>query len=124
MKNNKDVTTRFLEVVKELKVSCYTLHKHTDISKAAIYQVKNGSNNVTMNIIVPFLTNYPQVNFNYILTGRGNMLEENLHDKLVMAEHMNDQLHKNIESLEKELKKEKHYSDLVREKIEDLTSKK
>lgn len=67
---------RFLEVMEGLKIGPYVLEKDCGVknAQAKISHYKNGvTKAISGDIIVQLCEAYPQVNANYILTGKGNM---------------------------------------------------
>lgn len=67
---------RFLEVIEYLKISPYVLEKECGVknAQAKISHYKKGvTKAISADIIVQLCEAYPQVNANYILTGRGDM---------------------------------------------------
>ena len=66
----------FLEVIEYLKISPYVLEKECGLknAQAKISHYKKGvTKAISADIIVQLCEAYPQVNANYILTGRGDM---------------------------------------------------
>lgn len=72
MKTAKD---RFHEVMDSLGVSDYKVYTSIEgITKNMISKLRQGhTEEVSVKILMPFCEAYPQVNANYILTGKGNM---------------------------------------------------
>lgn len=71
---------RFLEVMKGLKISPYVLGFDCGLknAQAKISHYKKGvTKAISGDIIIQLCESYPQVNANYILTGRGSMFLEN-----------------------------------------------
>jgi hypothetical protein len=71
---------RFLEVMKGLKISPYVLEFDCGLknAQAKISHYKKGvTKAISGDIIIQLCESYPQVNANYILTGRGSMFLEN-----------------------------------------------
>lgn len=71
---------RFLEVMKGLKISPYVLEFDCGVknAQAKISHYKKGvTKAISGDIIIQLCESYPQVNANYILTGRGSMFLEN-----------------------------------------------
>jgi hypothetical protein len=81
MAKNK-TTERWLEVVSELKAqnvvdSDVSLSKSVHgLTKQKIYNMRVGDNGVKLEILEAFFESYPQVNANYILTGKEPMFIE------------------------------------------------
>lgn len=80
-----DVTRRFHEVMDNLSLNDYKVYTSIEgITKNMVYKLRNGgTEEVSTKILAPFCEVYPQVNANYILTGKGNMFlkEENETEK-------------------------------------------
>lgn len=67
---------RFLKVMDDLNINPYILEKEIGIkyAQAKISHYKKGvTKTISSDIIVRLCEAYPQVNANYILTGKGNM---------------------------------------------------
>lgn len=66
---------RFYSVVQELGLNDYQLFTKIDgITKNMAYKLRSGlTEEVSIKILIPFLQAYPNVNANYILTGKGSM---------------------------------------------------
>lgn len=72
MKTAKD---RFHEVMDSLGLSDYKVYTSIEgITKNMISKLRQGhTEEVSVKILMPFCEAFPQVNANYILTGKGNM---------------------------------------------------
>lgn len=69
---------RFLQVIDKLGVTDYFIWNNCDaISKAQMSHIRTGKGGASLSIIESLCNNFPQVNTNYILTGRGSMFLEN-----------------------------------------------
>ena len=71
---------RFLEVMERLKIGPYVLEKDCGVknAQAKISHYKKGvTKAISGDIIVQLCEAYPQVNANYILTGKGPMFLDN-----------------------------------------------
>lgn len=81
MAKNK-TTERWLEVISELKAqnlvdNDVALSKSVNgLTKQKMYNIRVGDNGVKLEILEAFFESYPQVNANYILTGKGSMVLE------------------------------------------------
>lgn len=66
---------RFFEVTKSLELTDYRIYTDIEaITKNMIVKLRNGDvEEVSTKILVPFCLAFPNVNANYILTGRGDM---------------------------------------------------
>lgn len=76
MKTAKD---RFHEVMDSLGLSDYKVYTSIEgITKNMISKLRQGhTEEVSVKILMPFCEAYPQVNANYILTGKGSMFLNN-----------------------------------------------
>lgn len=76
MKTAKD---RFHEVMDSLGLNDYKVYTGIEnISKNMMYKLRQGqTEEVSVKILMPFCEAYPQVNANYILTGKGDMFLNN-----------------------------------------------
>lgn len=72
MKTAKD---RFYEVMDSLSLNDYKVHTGIErITKNMMSKLRQGhTEEVSVKILIPFCEAYPQVNANYILTGKGGM---------------------------------------------------
>lgn len=65
---------RFLQVIDKLGVTDYFVWNNCDsISKAQMSHIRTGKGGASLSIIEAFCNQFPQVNANYILTGKGSM---------------------------------------------------
>ena len=69
---------RFFEVAESLKLTDYRIYTDIEaITKNMIVKLRNGDvEEVSTKILVPFCLAHPNVNANYILTGRGSMFQD------------------------------------------------
>ena len=74
------VKERFYEVMEALKLTDYRVYTDVEgITKNMMVKLRNGeTNEVSTKILMPFLSKYENVDANYILTGRGTPLRENI----------------------------------------------
>ncbi|WP_302994023.1 hypothetical protein [Bacteroides clarus] len=69
---------RFLQVIDKLGVTDYFVWNNCDsISKAQMSHIRTGKGGASLSIIEAFCNQFPQVNANYILTGKGSMFLDN-----------------------------------------------
>lgn len=69
-----EYSERFLDVIEELGFSDYRVWNEVEsLSKATMSKIRRGVCGVSMNTLCDFVEKYPQVNADYILTGRGSM---------------------------------------------------
>lgn len=65
---------RFLQVIDKLGVTDYFIWNNCDaISKAQMSHIRTGKGGASLSIIESLCNKFPQVNANYILTGKGDM---------------------------------------------------
>ena len=66
---------RFYETMSALNLTDYRVYTDIEeITKGMMVKLRKGlTNEVSTKILVPFLNAYPQVNANYIITGRGSI---------------------------------------------------
>lgn len=71
----RDVTRRFYEVMDSLSLNDYKVYTGIEgIIKNMMSKLRQGhTEEVSVKILMPFCEAYPQVNANYILTGKGDM---------------------------------------------------
>lgn len=92
-KKNNSMTTseRFLKVMDDLKINPYILEKEIGVkyAQAKISHYKKGvTKTISSDIIVRLCEAYPQVNANYILTGKGNMFLNSESPELLSKEEV------------------------------------
>ncbi len=70
-----NVKERFYETMSALNLTDYRVYTDIEeITKGMMVKLRKGlTNEVSTKILVPFLNAYPQVNANYIITGRGSI---------------------------------------------------
>lgn len=73
----ENYSIRFIEVLDALKLNGYKLNGIGKITKQKISNIKNDITEVKTDVLSDFCIAFPQVNANYILTGRGSMFLEN-----------------------------------------------
>lgn len=73
----ENYSIRFIEVLDALKLTGYKLNGIGKITKQKISNIKNDITEVKIDVLSDFCIAFPQVNANYILTGRGSMFLEN-----------------------------------------------
>lgn len=105
-----DICIRFAEILKNLGKNANSLSKELGLSQTALKKVITGEHQPSSKVLIPLLEKYPQVNSNWLLTGRGEMfLKETISsekDKLIEVLEKNiEDLRKHIDSLEKQIKK-------------------
>lgn len=65
---------RFLEVIEKMGLTLYEVGKKVDaLTNTQAYQIASGKAGASLSIISSFMEAYPNVNGNYILTGKGPM---------------------------------------------------
>lgn len=68
-----EYSERFLEVIDELNYSDYKIWNEVEsLSKATMSKIRRGVCGVSMNALSDFVAQYPEVNADYIITGRGD----------------------------------------------------
>ena len=70
-------SNRIIEDIDALKLTGYKLNGIGKITKQKISNIKNDITEVKTDVLSDFCIAFPQVNANYILTGRGSMFLEN-----------------------------------------------
>ena len=67
-----EYSERFLEVIDQLEYSDYKVWNEVEsLSKATMSKIRRGVCGVSMNTLSDFISRYPAVNADYIITGRG-----------------------------------------------------
>ena len=86
-----DYSERFLDVIEKLGLSDYKVWNEVEsLSKATMSKIRRGICGVSMNTLCDFIDKYPQVNADYILTGRGSMFNQEQGEPIVKQEVKND----------------------------------
>ena len=68
-----EYSERFLEIIDELGYSDYKVWNEVkSLSKATMSKIRRGVCGVSMNTLSDFIEQYPEVNADYIITGRGD----------------------------------------------------
>lgn len=84
-----EYSERFLAVIEKLGYSDYKIWNEVEsLSKATMSKIRRGICGVSMNALCDFIEQYPQVNAEYIITGRGSMFnqeQEAVVDKKVLS---------------------------------------
>lgn len=81
MEAYNDFSARFLKVVDEMGISDYQLWNSMEgLSKGTMSKIRCGRSGVSMNVFSELVIKYPNVNPDYILTGRGNPLKDDTHN--------------------------------------------
>lgn len=69
-----EYSERFLNVISELGYSDYKIWNEVEsLSKATMSKIRRGICGVSMNALCDFIAQYPHVNADYIIVGRGPM---------------------------------------------------
>ena len=69
-----EYSERFLYVIEKLGFSDYKVWNEVEsLSKATMSKIRRGLCGVSMNTLCDFVEKYPEVNSDYIITGRGSM---------------------------------------------------
>lgn len=69
-----EYSERFLNVIEKLGFSDYKVWNEVEsLSKATMSKIRRGLCGVSMNALCDFVGQYPEVNADYIITGRGSM---------------------------------------------------
>jgi hypothetical protein len=113
---------RFYEVRDALNLTDYKIQTSIEgITKSMLDKLRQGIvTEISIKILKPFIEAYPQVNANYILTGRGSMFiqEQESDDSAAMLE----EAHRNLEDAMAEIKRLKEENELLRTAFTRLQS--
>lgn len=122
-----EYSRRFLEVVKEMKITDYYIWNNVDdISKGQMSQLRNGRGGASLTMIDAFCKKFPEVNSDYILTGRGSMFVEsgnNFDEILENQKESNSHDEALLQILEKvlsEMKEIRNENKKLSQKVTDL----
>ena len=75
--NLNELSKRFLESLKALKISGYKLSKEIpEIKQSTLTHIRNGRNEPSKKVIDLFLSKYSEINPVWLLTGKGEMLKD------------------------------------------------
>lgn len=79
-----DYTERFLAIIEAMGLKdSEVVNALEDLSKGTMSKIRNARCGVSMNTLQEFCMAYPNVNSNYIITGRGNMFLDEREDDSV-----------------------------------------
>jgi hypothetical protein len=101
----KEHNQRYLEAMNYIMetrgLTLESFSKSLDATRTILSQVKGGKQNASIDIITKTVLVYPEINADYILTGRGSMFiqEQESYDSAI-----NEQNEELIEKLQSELK--------------------
>jgi hypothetical protein len=113
---------RFYEVRDALNLTDYKIQTSIEgITKSMLDKLRQGIvTEISIKILKPFIEAYPQVNANYILTGRGSMfIQEQESDN---SASMLEEAHRNLEDAMAEIKRLKEENELLRTAFTRLQS--
>lgn len=104
------INQRFTKLLKELKVNANQLARELDISQPTIAKTLSGATLPSSKLFIPLLEKYPQVNLNWLISGKGEMfMDENSLSKEYLdrladsLERENNLLRKEINGISSEL---------------------
>jgi hypothetical protein len=83
MQNISPIKQRILDYVDNLNISKRKFYEKTGISRGTL-ESKTG---ITEEIMAKFITTYPEININWLITGEGSMLK---HDNTQLAPDQSD----------------------------------
>jgi hypothetical protein len=114
-----EYSERFLEVIEKLGFSDYKVWNEVEsLSKATMSKIRRGLCGVSMNTLCDFVDKYPEVNSDYIITGRGSMFigsetsDEEINDELIRLYRELEDAYREIGRLNMELKSAKEHNIL------------
>lgn len=114
-----EYSERFLEVIEKLGFSDYKVWNEVEsLSKATMSKIRRGLCGVSMNTLCDFVDKYPEVNSDYIITGRGSMFissetsDEEINDELIRLHRELEDAYMEIGRLNMELKSAKEHNIL------------
>ena len=108
-----DYSERFLDVIEKLGLSDYKVWNEVEsLSKATMSKIRRGICGVSMNTLCDFIDKYPQVNADYILTGRGSMFIQEQED--YNMEELISQLKEELTAAQNEIVRLKEDNDILR----------
>lgn len=108
-----EYSERFLYVIEKLGFSDYKVWNEVEsLSKATMSKIRRGLCGVSMNTLCDFVEKYPEVNSDYIITGRGSMFikEQGANEDEVTIK----ELHDSLEEAMKQIKELKEENELLR----------
>lgn len=105
-KELKEHTIRFLDVINRMNITHSYLCENVYHKKPSyLSNVKSGRQDASIEMLVGFTEAYPEVNANYILTGRGSMFMESIeHSENNEASRINRENQDKLIKLQNELK--------------------
>lgn len=98
------VNERFLFLIKSLKMTVNSFSNEIGISQSSIRSIVDNVNQPSAKILIPLLERFPEVNANWLLTGKGDMFldlseTKTLDEKLLHSKKMIDLLEISVEDL-------------------------
>ncbi len=80
MKKEKTLSDNeiLVNVMSALGIGVKDFAKKLDVADSTIYAVKQGTNNLSENLINKIIYAYPQINYVYLRTGNGEVLRDNI----------------------------------------------
>lgn len=85
-------SARFLEVIDAIGLRDYEIRTKIGMSQQYFYQLRIGKCGVPEKALVLLLENYPNVDANYIMTGRGSMTKDGSLDVVEFKDDYEDQV--------------------------------
>lgn len=77
MQTSKDSSEILSELLTHLKISANKLAKEIGLSaNTAIYHIKNGRNGISPDLAKKIIHRYPEISYNWLLTGEGSLQKE------------------------------------------------
>ena len=120
----KEHNQRYLEAMNYIMetrgLTLESFSKSLDATRTILSQVKGGKQNASIDIITKTVLVYPEINADYIITGRGSMFiqEQESDDSAAMLE----EAHRNLEDAMAEIKRLKEENELLRTAFTRLQS--
>lgn len=76
MSENNTINSRIAKIINDLPISAYAFAKATGISQPLIHSYITTDKNPSSSMIEKILLTYPDIDANWLLTGKGSMIKE------------------------------------------------
>lgn len=101
--DKEDINSRILKVYESSGLNKGSFANKLEISQAVLTHISTGRNKAGLEIINSILINYPEINPDWLITGKGKMFRENEKNKDLIKEKL-ALLQLKIETLKIEIK--------------------
>ncbi len=71
-----DTVNRIEKLIKHLQISYTALAQNLEITQATLYHIRKGRNEISAKLAGLIVEKYPEINYEWLMSGKGNMLKE------------------------------------------------